>query len=114
MNAAELLVSRLATAVPSEDISAITQLQDESIHSLSATEAQLVSFNSYSTVRYEANAARVETHVAMLKEMKADLDSVFKRIRAVKAKLAVKYPEQYREAADKASASQPPVDEDDD
>ncbi|KAJ3025945.1 UNVERIFIED_CONTAM: hypothetical protein HDU68_006444 [Siphonaria sp. JEL0065] len=106
--------SRLASAVPEAPVAQISNTQAESLAALTATEASLASFNTFSANRFETNADRINTHVTMLKTMKADLDSVFRRIRALKSKLAKKYPEHYRDAVSRANLSDLSLEDDDD
>ncbi|KAI8609863.1 hypothetical protein BC830DRAFT_1085172 [Chytriomyces sp. MP71] len=94
---AHVLAARLATVVPGETMAGLLALQDESLATLAATDAELRAFNTFSAARFDGTAARVETHVAMLRTLKADLDNVFKRVRALKTKVAKKYPTQYAE-----------------
>ncbi|KAJ3065864.1 hypothetical protein HDU79_000052 [Rhizoclosmatium sp. JEL0117] len=109
----EVLATRLCAAVPSEDIEQLRNHQYATVERLYATDAALKSFNTFSASRFEAASGRIEAHVTMLKTMKADLDVVFKRVRAIKAKLAKKYPEVYAEAVSKISASREEEEDDD-
>ncbi|KAM8795073.1 kxDL motif-containing protein 1 [Eudromia elegans] len=55
----------------------------------------LLNFNNLSSVRVQQMSERFLHHTRTLVEMKKDLDSIFRRIRALKAKLAKQYPEAF-------------------
>jgi len=51
--------------------------------------------NELSAVRFQRALGDFKKHTLMLQEMRKDVDSIFKRIRAVKAKMAQQYPLAY-------------------
>ena len=61
-------------------IDAITFIND-SLETCQSTQQQLQAFNDFSKARYQNINKHFETHTAMLKEMKRDMDSVFKKLR---------------------------------
>ncbi|KAJ3201037.1 hypothetical protein HDU82_008414 [Entophlyctis luteolus] len=85
-------------------MSLLLRQQEASIERLAATEARLKSFNAFAQTRYEANTTRIDSHVAMLRAMKADLESVFKRVRALKTKVSKRHPTAYSQAVEASSA----------
>ncbi len=54
--------------------------------------------NSLSASRLERATRDFKKHTTYINDMKKDLDSVFKRIRAIKQKLAIQHPESYSAA----------------
>ncbi|KAI9361633.1 hypothetical protein DFJ73DRAFT_29301 [Zopfochytrium polystomum] len=89
---------RIASMVQSESMNTLIERQDQMITSLKSTSRTLEAFNEFSSARFEENALHVEQYVAMLKEMKSNLETIFKRIRVIKAKAMVKYPESFNQA----------------
>ncbi|KAJ3278169.1 hypothetical protein HK104_002592 [Borealophlyctis nickersoniae] len=67
-------------------------------------------FNNFSSVRYAENVKQVENYSKLLREMKEDLDLVFKRIRALKAKVAAKHPVEFAQVV--AEREEPDDDDD--
>lgn len=57
--------------------------------------------NSISQSRYEASVTAFRFHMRLLANVKKDLDSVFRRIRTLKTKLAAQHPEIMAEIQDK-------------
>jgi len=57
--------------------------------------------NSISQSRYEASVTAFRFHMRLLANVKKDLDSVFRRIRTLKTKLASQHPEIMAEVQDK-------------
>ncbi|KAJ3058590.1 hypothetical protein HK102_010405 [Quaeritorhiza haematococci] len=69
-------------------------------------------FNDFSQSRYADNAKNLENYTKLLKDMKTDLDIVFKRIRNLRAKVAAQHPAQYATVV--ATVEHPNDDESDD
>ncbi|KAJ3038296.1 KxDL motif-containing protein 1 [Rhizophlyctis rosea] len=65
------------------------------MQTLRRTNESLETFNNFSAARYGENVKQLESYTKQLKEMKEDLDIIFRRIRAVKAKVATKHPAEY-------------------
>uniref|UniRef100_A0A670Z439 KxDL motif-containing protein 1 n=1 Tax=Pseudonaja textilis TaxID=8673 RepID=A0A670Z439_PSETE len=59
------------------------------------TNEMLLNFNNLSGVRMQQMNERFLHHTRTLVEMKKDLDSIFRRIRTLKGKLAKQYPEAF-------------------
>ncbi len=55
----------------------------------------LVNCNALSSTRFQNGELDFKKHTQMLTEMRKDVDNIFRRIRAIKAKLASQYPKQY-------------------
>jgi len=69
----------------------------------------LVNCNALSQIHLQKANQEFKKHIQLLNEVKKDLDNIFKRVKALKAKAAVQYPESYKEAV---SQIQQPVVED--
>ncbi|XP_077698377.1 kxDL motif-containing protein 1 [Eretmochelys imbricata] len=72
------------------------------------TNEMLLNFNNLSNVRMQQMNERFLHHTRTLVEMKKDLDSIFRRIRTLKGKLAKQYPEAF------SNIHESPILEDDD
>ncbi|KAJ0069714.1 hypothetical protein NL108_012340, partial [Boleophthalmus pectinirostris] len=59
------------------------------------TNEMLINFNGLSNVRLQQMNERFLLHTRTLVDMKKDLDSVFRRIRTLKGKIAKQYPEAF-------------------
>jgi len=59
----------------------------------------LHTFNDFSSRRYQHVVRDFENHTKMLVTMKADLDSIFRRIRTLQVKLAKQYPQAFAEVS---------------
>lgn len=57
---------------------------------------KLASLNNISESKFQAMSAEFRHHTQTLLTMKKQLDSCFRRIRLLKAKLATQYPEAYK------------------
>ena len=64
---------------------------------------KLASLNEVSEATFQEHAPLFRQHVRKLQEMKKELDSIFRRIRTLKAKASVMYPEAYAAAQERAS-----------
>ena len=60
---------------------------------------ELTTFNDFSAKRYQQVSRDFEGHTRMLVAMKADLDSIFRRIRTLQAKLSKQYPQAFAEVS---------------
>lgn len=60
------------------------------------TNEMLVNCNALSQVHLQKATQEFKKHIQMLNEMKKDLDNIFKRIKALKAKTAQQYPQQFQ------------------
>ncbi|KAJ3096127.1 hypothetical protein HDU97_006206 [Phlyctochytrium planicorne] len=92
---ADDLAIRIAGMVGKDNMNAMLEKQEEILSTLKHTNRSLEAFNSFSASRYEENLPHVESYTTMLKEMKTDLEVIFKRIRNLKSRLATTYPEVY-------------------
>ncbi|KAJ3147252.1 hypothetical protein HDU86_008088 [Geranomyces michiganensis] len=96
-SAAKSLTRALASVVDEQAMITMLAKQQDTVTVLKTTTQSLERSNDSSALRYVQCAAVLTQHTAMLKEMKTDLEAIFKRIRALKAKVAVQHPTEYRE-----------------
>lgn len=94
--------------VNSEDVNAIIQAQRHMLDRFEKTNEMLINFNGLSNVRLQQMNERFLLHTRTLVDMKKDLDSIFRRIRTLKGKIAKQYPEAF------SNIHESPVLEDDD
>ncbi|XP_029379339.1 kxDL motif-containing protein 1 [Echeneis naucrates] len=93
--AASVFCGRMLSMVNSEDVNAIIQAQRHMLDRFEKTNEMLINFNGLSNVRLQQMNERFLLHTRTLVEMKKDLDSVFRRIRTLKGKIAKQYPEAF-------------------
>uniref|UniRef100_A0A3Q3FM88 KxDL motif-containing protein 1 n=1 Tax=Labrus bergylta TaxID=56723 RepID=A0A3Q3FM88_9LABR len=91
--ASGVFCNRMLSMVNSEDVNAIIQAQRHMLDRFEKTNEMLINFNGLSNVRLQQMNERFLLHTRTLVEMKKDLDSVFRRIRTLKGKIAKQYPE---------------------
>jgi len=90
-SASESFYQRMETMINKEDVQSILDKQKETLTKFEKTNAKFGRFNDLSAARFLHLNQQLRNHTKMLLDMKKDLDSVFRRIRTVKAKLAKQY-----------------------
>ncbi|KAI5105397.1 kxDL motif-containing protein 1 [Silurus meridionalis] len=108
--ASGVFCSRMLSMVNSEDVNAIIQAQRHMLDRFEKTNEMLINFNGLSNVRLQQMNDRFQLHTRTLIEMKKDLDSIFRRIRTLKGKIAKQYPEAFSNVRETSSLE----DDDDD
>ncbi|XP_051976034.1 kxDL motif-containing protein 1-like [Xyrauchen texanus] len=93
--ASGIFCNRMLSMVNSEDVNAIIQAQRHMLDRFEKTNEMLINFNGLSNVRLQQMNEHFLTHTRTLIEMKKDLDSIFRRIRTLKGKIAKQYPEAF-------------------
>ena len=93
--ASEVLVQGLAGVVNQGDVELVIRAQKKMLQRFEKTNEMLTNVNSLAGQRLERASGDFKKHSACLSELKRDLESVFKRIRAIKAKMAKQMPEAY-------------------
>ncbi|CAG5958173.1 kxDL motif-containing protein 1 isoform 1-T2 [Menidia menidia] len=91
--ASAVFCNRMLSMVNSEDVNAIIQAQRHMLDRFEKTNEMLINFNGLSNVRLQQMNEHFMLHTRTLVEMKKDLDSIFRRIRTLKGKIAKQYPE---------------------
>lgn len=56
----------------------------------------LVNCNALSQIHLQKAALEFKKHIQLLNEIKKDLDNIFRRVKALKAKTANNYPQQFQ------------------
>jgi len=93
--AAEVMVQGLAGMVDQTDVEAIVRAQKKMLQRFEKTNEMLANCNHLSSARLERASRDFKGHTQHVTQLKKDLDSVFKRIRALKVKVASQHPEAY-------------------
>jgi len=93
--ASEVLVQGLARVVNQGDVELMVRAQKKMLQRFEKTNEMLTNVNTLSACRLERATSDFKKHTATVLDMKKDLDSIFKRIRNIKAKLAKQMPEAY-------------------
>ncbi|XP_064031142.1 kxDL motif-containing protein 1 [Pogoniulus pusillus] len=106
--ASQVFCGRVLGMVNAEDVNAIILAQKNMLDRFEKTNEMLLNFNNLSSVRMQQMHERFLHHTKTLVEMKKDLDSIFRRIRTLKGKLAKQYPEAF------SNIHESPILEDDD
>mmetsp|Transcript_31046 Transcript_31046/g.81296 ORF Transcript_31046/g.81296 Transcript_31046/m.81296 type:complete len:180 (+) Transcript_31046:106-645(+) len=86
----------------------ITNIQEAMLSRFEKTNEKLDSFNTMSASRLQAAVGTFSHHTQLLLEAKRDLQSVFRRIRTLKAKLTERYPDSFaavREGRERPAAA---------
>ncbi|KAJ1952223.1 hypothetical protein IWQ62_006273 [Dispira parvispora] len=56
---------------------------------------ELIQFQQRSQLQFQELTGRIQQHTGTIREIKSDLDIIFQRIRTIKRRIAVRYPEVY-------------------
>lgn len=94
-SASGVFCSRVLSMVNAEDVNAIILAQKNMLDRFEKTNEMLLNFNQLSSGRLQQMGERFLQHTRALGEMKRDLDSIFRRIRTLKGKLARQHPEAF-------------------
>ncbi|TKC50141.1 hypothetical protein EI555_001227 [Monodon monoceros] len=94
-SASRVFCSRLLSMVNADDVNAIILAQKNMLDRFEKTNEMLLNFNNLSSARLQQMSERFLHHTRTLVEMKRDLDSIFRRIRTLKGKLARQHPEAF-------------------
>jgi len=93
--APEVLVQGLAGVVNQGDVELMVRAQKKMLQRFEKTNEMLTNVNTLSATRLDRATTDFKKHTAMVVDMKKDLDSIFRRIRNIKARLAKQMPEAY-------------------
>ncbi|XP_006876372.1 PREDICTED: kxDL motif-containing protein 1 [Chrysochloris asiatica] len=94
-SASRVFCSRVLSMVNADDVNAIILAQKNMLDRFEKTNEMLLNFNNLSSARLQQMNERFLHHTRTLVEMKRDLDSIFRRIRTLKGKLARQHPEAF-------------------
>lgn len=93
--APEVLVQGLAGVVNQGDVELMVRAQKKMLQRFEKTNEMLTNVNTLSATRLDRATTDFKKHTAIVVDMKKDLDSIFRRIRNIKARLAKQMPEAY-------------------
>ena len=92
------------TSIPHQgNTQAIKSEQEHMYHLLELANWKISSLNEISEATFQERAPEFRYYVRSLQEMKKQLDSIFRRIRTLKAKVSMLYPEAYAAAQEQVS-----------
>uniref|UniRef100_A0A8C6QRZ7 KxDL motif-containing protein 1 n=1 Tax=Nannospalax galili TaxID=1026970 RepID=A0A8C6QRZ7_NANGA len=94
-SASRVFCGRFLSMVNADDVNAIILAQKNMLDRFEKTNEMLLNFNNLSSVRLQQMSERFLHHTRTLVDMKRDLDSIFRRIRTLKGKLARQHPEAF-------------------
>uniref|UniRef100_A0A1B6ECN0 KxDL domain-containing protein n=1 Tax=Clastoptera arizonana TaxID=38151 RepID=A0A1B6ECN0_9HEMI len=100
--APEVFIQGLAGIVDQQDVEAMIRAQKQMLQRFEKTNEMLSNCNTLSVNRLKLAQAEFKKHTTLLVDLRKDIDSVFKRIKTIKAKLSTQYPEAF-------SAAPPPA-----
>merc|ERR1719180_565419 len=87
--------SGLAGVVNQGDVELMVRAQKKMLQRFEKTNEMLTNVNTLSATRLDRATTDFKKHTAIVVDMKKDLDSIFRRIRNIKARLAKQMPEAY-------------------
>ncbi|XP_041531031.1 kxDL motif-containing protein 1 isoform X4 [Microtus oregoni] len=99
-SASRVFCGRFLSMVNTDDVNAIILAQKNMLDRFEKTNEMLLNFNNLSSVRLQQMSERFMHHTRTLVDMKRDLDSIFRRIRTLKGKLARQHPEAFSRQRD--------------
>ncbi|CAB4394284.1 unnamed protein product [Rhizophagus irregularis] len=94
---AEHTIKRMKGMMNEVDLSKIVQNQNSIHEILEYNTTSLTSFNDFSHIKYEEFSKKLDSHSKCIKEMKVDLEYIFKKLRLLKTKVSTQYPDAYAE-----------------
>nr|CAG4649640.1 EOG090X0CBU [Scapholeberis mucronata] len=102
---AEVFVQGCAGFTNQHDIEHMIRAQKQMLQRFEKTNEMLVNCNALSQVHLQKAALEFKKHVQLLSELKKDLENIFKRVKAIKAKTSSQYPHQFEDATSKIQAA---------
>nr|CAG4638023.1 EOG090X0CBU [Chydorus sphaericus] len=110
---AEVFVQGCAGFTNQHDIESMIRAQKQMLQRFEKTNEMLVNCNALSQIHLQKAALEFKKHIQLLNEIKKDLDNIFRRVKALKAKTANNYPQQFQEALTQIQPVQEDEEEDD-
>lgn len=89
--ASDLFCQKMSAMINRDDVQSLLDKQADTLTKFEKTNAKFSRLNDLSATRYSYLQQQLRSHTKMLVDMKKDLDSVFRRIRNLKTKLAKQY-----------------------
>lgn len=99
----DLFMDRFTDLVHHDNVQDIREKQCQMLHILELSNSKLGSLNDISERTFEQNVVDFRHHIKMLQDMKKQLDFIFRRIRSLKGRVALAYPQAYAAAVEKCS-----------
>lgn len=96
--APEVFIQGLAGIVDQQDVEAMIRAQKQMLQRFEKTNEMLTNCNALSVNRLKSAGSEFKKHTQLLLDMKKDLDNIFKRIRVLKTKLSLQYPQAFEAA----------------
>ena len=97
----EAFLDAITGLMDQDKIIAIRREQSQMMNTLETANCKLSSLNEFSEATFQNCAAEFRHHTKTLVDMKKQLDSIFRRIRHLKAKVSTLYPEAYATVLEK-------------
>ncbi|KNC51817.1 UPF0459 protein C19orf50 [Thecamonas trahens ATCC 50062] len=91
-SAGEKLGCALGRLVDKDEVDGVLAAQEASLERYRATNAVLEQFNAEVAAAQGKQVKALESYTKLLREMKKDLDNIFKRCRSLRSKLDDKFP----------------------
>nr|CAG8468807.1 8268_t:CDS:2 [Entrophospora candida]CAG8475291.1 172_t:CDS:2 [Entrophospora candida] len=93
--ASNYVTNRMKEMTNEKDLDDIVQSQTLIHQTVEKSVTGLTNFNEFSQCKYDELFKRFEMHTKNIKEMKNDLDYIFKKIRLIKTKINKQYPNEF-------------------
>ncbi|KAJ1989626.1 KxDL motif-containing protein 1 [Dimargaris cristalligena] len=106
----EPVFAPLIDSLSNEQVDAIAGEQLKAKEALRIAREELMEFNALSRSSYYEMSGKLKHHTNTIRELKTDIDSIYRRIRELKSTVACRYPEVYNYV----QSLQPPRDDDSD
>ena len=103
----DLFVDRFTDLINHEHVRDIRETQSQMLHTLELSNSKLASLNNISEKTYEKTVSQFRHNIKMLQDMKKQLDSIFRRIRVLKGRVAAGYPQAYAAALEAGAIDDP-------
>ncbi|CAG8646509.1 38790_t:CDS:2 [Gigaspora margarita] len=87
--------------INNSDLDKIVKNQTEIHQILESTASSLTQFNEFSSTKYDELAKKFELHTKCIKEMKIDLEYIFKKLRLLRTKIASQHPDAFEQVEKK-------------
>ncbi|CAG8459754.1 16490_t:CDS:2 [Cetraspora pellucida] len=84
-------------AINESDLDKIVNNQTEIHKILESTASSLTQFNEFSSTKYDELAKKFELHTKCIKEMKIDLEYIFKKLKLLRTKIANQHPDVFEQ-----------------
>ncbi|XP_031639546.1 kxDL motif-containing protein CG10681 [Contarinia nasturtii] len=99
--APEVFVQHIAGIVNQGDVELIVRAQKQMLQRFEKTNEMLLNCNALSNGRLKATNDDFKKHIKLINDMKKDLEYIFKKIRSIKIKIGILYPQAKKKAEKK-------------